>query len=272
MTTFLFWNLGRRALGNVLANIAQHNDVHVILLVECQETPTQILLALNRGEDQAYHYCPGNGGCDRVEVFTRFPGQFIKTVAEAARSSIRHLVLPGLTDILVAVAHLPSKYHSDPDSQIGHCLDLTQQINAAEHDIGHRRTILVGDLNANPFEPGVMSAYGLHGVMCRPIAERRQRVIQGKPYAFFYNPMWSLFGDHAAGPPGTYYYDSSDFSEFFWHMFDQVLIRPELLGRFRNESLQIVTSDGHVSFLSESGRPDVTVGSDHLPLIFSLTL
>jgi hypothetical protein len=124
----------------------------------------------------------------------------------------------------------------------------------------------------NPFEPGVVSAYGLHGVMSRSTAKRQQRVIQGKPYSFFYNPMWSLFGDHAGGPPGTYYYDSSDFNELFWHMFDQVLIRPDILDRFRNESLQIVTSDGCASLLGDSGRPDGNVGSDHLPLLFSLTL
>ena len=272
MTTFLFWNLGRRALGHILVNLALRNDVDVILLVECQETAAEILLALNGSDEPEYYYAPGNDGCNHVEVFTRFSGQFTKTVAEAARSSIRHLVLPGLTDILVAVAHLPSKYHSDPNSQIGHCTELAQLITEAERDVGHRRTILVGDLNVNPFEPGVVLASGLHGVMSRSTAERQQRVIQGKPYPFFYNPMWGLFGDRTAGPPGTYYYDSSDFNEFFWHMFDQVLIRPDLLDRFRNESLQILTSDGQVSLLGESGRPNGKVGSDHLPILFTLTL
>lgn len=272
MTTFLFWNLGRRALGNTLANLALENDVDVILLVECQEAPTEILLSLNQGEDPEYHYAPSYGGCDRIQVFTRFPGDFMRPVAEAPRSSVRRLALPGLTEILVAVAHLPSKRDSDPDSQIGDCIELANQVRMAEDDIGHARTVLVGDLNVNPFEAGMLLANSLHSVMCRSIAQRRQRVIQGTPHPFFYNPMWSLFGDFSPGPPGTYYYGSSRQSEVFWYMFDQVLIRPDLLDRFRNESLHIITSIGHLSLLSRSGQPNDKVGSDHLPLVFSLAL
>lgn len=272
MITFLFWNLGRYVLGNLLASIAQHNGADVILLTECQETATDILLALNRGDVSEYYYAPGYGGCERIQVFTRFPDHFIPPVAEAPRSSIRRLALPGLTEILVAVAHLPSKRDSDPDSQIGDCIELAKQIRMTEDDSGHARTVLVGDLNVNPFETGMLLANGLHSVMCRSIAQKRHRSIRGQPYPFFYNPMWSLFGDFSPGPPGTYYYGASRQSEFFWYMFDQVLIRPDLLDRFRNESLQIVTSVGHLSLLSRSGQPDTKVGSDHLPLVFSLAL
>jgi hypothetical protein len=49
-----------------------------------------------------------------------------------------------------------------------------------------------------------------------------------------------------------------------------VLLRPDLLPYFDNESLEILTSDGEQSLLSANGLPDTSVASDHLPLVFGL--
>lgn len=124
----------------------------------------------------------------------------------------------------------------------------------------------------NPFEAGVVSAAGLHGVMSRRIAQRGARVIQKRKWPFFYNPMWSLLGDESPGPPGTYYYTRPEHKVFFWNMFDQVLIRPDLLHLFNSEDLEILQSDGDISFLSSRGLPDRNVASDHLPIFFKLDL
>ena len=40
----------------------------------------------------------------------------------------------------------------------------------AETKAGHTRTILVGDLNVNPFEVAVVGAHGLHAVMAKQVA------------------------------------------------------------------------------------------------------
>ncbi|HGJ66428.1 TPA: hypothetical protein ENS27_13780, partial [bacterium] len=71
---------------------------------------------------------------------------------------------------------------------------------------------------------------------------------------------------------GTYYYPNAEHESLFWYMFDQVLIRPELLGRFKNEDLSILTSDNEISFLNENGTPDKSIASDHLPLLLKLDL
>jgi hypothetical protein len=84
--------------------------------------------------------------------------------------------------------------------------------------------------------------------------------------------MWGLFGDRTDSPPGTYYYASSEQRVFFWTMFDQVLIRPDLLPRFDPKDLEILHSDGTASFLTTDGTPDATTASDHLPLLFRLSL
>jgi hypothetical protein len=108
--------------------------------------------------------------------------------------------------------------------------------------------------------------------MTRQLATEPGRRIESVRYPFFYNPMWSLFGDGSPGPPGTYYYRSSEQIAYFWHIFDQVLLRPALLSFFRNERLKILSGDGTVSFLGERGVPDRKSASDHLPILFELDL
>ncbi len=272
MTSFLFWNLNRKPLQDMVASLALHYEVDVLMLVECSIEPGVLLRTLNRDDGADYSYALGVSR-GKAEIYTRFPCEFLRPKQDQDRLTIRHLRLPGRSDILLAVTHYPSKMHWSDADQASQCGPLlAQPIQLAEDDVGHRRTLLVGDLNMNPFEHGMVEASGLHAVMTRRIAERRARIVQGREYPFFYNPMWGLFGDASPGPPGTYYNRRPKPREYFWHMFDQVLIRPDLLPLFRNEDLEIVTSDGSTSLLTRNQLPDGTVASDHLPLFFRLAL
>lgn len=94
----------------------------------------------------------------------------------------------------------------------------------------------------------------------------------GREYPFFYNPMWNHFGDANESPPGTYYYAGSRHKEFFWQMFDQVLLRPDLIELFELGALKILDKDGTSSLLTEHGLPNNNVISDHLPILFKLNL
>jgi hypothetical protein len=62
-------------------------------------------------------------------------------------------------------------------------------IRRVEETLVNPRTVLVGDFNMNPFDPGMMGAQGLHGVMTKRVAGRVARQVDGRPYPFFYNPM-----------------------------------------------------------------------------------
>ena len=255
----------------IVANLALRYEVDVLMLVECSIEPSVLLTTLNRHRRSEYHYAPGRV-CKKIEIFTRYPRQFIEPIYEEDRLTIRNLKLPGAIDLLLAVTHFPSKLYWNDASQTTESIELANSIRLAEKQVGHFRTVLVGDLNMNPFEDGVVSANGLHGVMSRNIAEKGTRVVQAKEYPFFYNPMWSLFGDATPGPPGTYYYGRSEHKVFFWNIFDQVLIRPDILPLFSNEDMEIVTSDGDTSFLSSQGVPDANIASDHLPIFFRIGL
>jgi hypothetical protein len=272
MTTFLFWNLKRRRLESMVANLAHLHEVDLILLAECKVDLPMLLRRLNTNGSPGYHYVMP-GICQKIEIVATFPQRLLPIVFENDRLAVRRLILPGKLDVLLAYTHFVSKAAKwDETSQALECCNLADGIEQAETQVRHRRTILVGDLNMNPFEDGVVSARALHGVMCRRIAQEGSRKVQGREYTYFYNPMWGLLGDASPGPPGTHYHRPPVHKTYFWNMFDQVLIRPDLVDRFDNEDLQILESDGNTSLLTANGLPDVRVASDHLPLLFKLNL
>lgn len=270
MLSFLFWNLNKKPLQAIIVNMARQHKVDVLMLAECSIAPDTLLRMLEQSAESKYHHAPSY--CEKVQIFTRFDNNFIRSVSESDRHTIRRLNLPGRIEILLAATHFQSKLRWRDDSQAFECMELANSIRFEEKKVGHARTVLVGDFNMNPFEGGVVSSNGLNAVMSRAIAGRKARVVQAKGWPFFYNPMWSLFGDASPGPPGTYYYSGSEHKTYFWNMFDQVLIRPDLLDRFNNQDLKIVESDGRKSFLSANGLPAGNIASDHLPIVFKLKL
>jgi endonuclease/exonuclease/phosphatase family metal-dependent hydrolase len=282
MPTFLFWNLRARGaretrpLREVIAQLAHDYRIDVLAFAECEIPPATLLRDLNENQGiAAYFYSPSTV-CKKIELFTRFLPDFAPPIAdfETERLTVRHLALPGLRSILLAVVHGRSKYMlSVADiNQANQAREVARRIQAAERAVGHNRTVLVGDLNMNPFEAGVVDATGLHAVMTRQLASQaiggaRERMPR------FYNPMWGHYGDRAPGPPGTYYYKGGDDDfAYHWHLFDQVLIRPDLLSAFSNESLHIVDTVRNTSLVSAQGIPKKSDYSDHLPILFDLDL
>jgi len=173
---------------------------------------------------------------------------------------------PGEDELLIAAAHLPSKQDYSDESQVFEAVHFARQIEDAEKHCGHQRTVVIGDLNMNPFEAGMVAASGgLHAVGSRRVAERERRTVHARPYQFFYNPMWAHFGDRGE-TAGTYYYESGEPLCYFWNMFDQVLLRPALLDGFTHEQVRIVTRVGKSSLVRD-GCPDKEMWSDHLPVV-----
>jgi hypothetical protein len=174
------------------------------------------------------------------------------------------------------MAHLASPIHKELKDRNDRCIGFAQAIREAERVRGNDRTVAVGDLNLNPFDDGLLGVRGLSALgdrrTVRRKSPRRFGRVQVQEFPLYYNPMWSHFGD-AVPPAGTYYYDqSSPEVDPLWNIFDQVLLRPALLDRFRTKALKVLTTDGVVSFVWEDGRPNGDVYSDHLPVCFQLDL
>jgi len=269
MLTFLFWNLGGRKRLDILANLVQRHAVDILLLAECNIPAGKVLERLNPKKNQFY-FVPS--GCQKITIFTRFAADFFPQQGGGDDFTFRRLTLPNRSpELLVGIVHFPSKLRQKQEDQIGYAVGFSRVLNNMEETVGHQRTILVGDMNMNPYEDAVVMATGLHAVMTRKLAERPVRKVKFPSNPYFYNPMWSHFGDGKPTPPGTFFYSTPKQRADFWNIYDQVLLRQELLPYFRNEDLRILHSDGSTSFMKDD-VPDDSVASDHLPILFCLNL
>lgn len=269
MLTFLFWNTGRRPLEQRIASLVAHHSVDVLMLCEDALSEPALLTELENRTGASF-YRPWSES-EFVTIYTRLPERTIREVHcnPLGRLTVSRLVLR-TTDILLAAVHFQSKLHYTDDDQAAECHSIRESVTRAESEFGHRRTVLVGDLNMNPFEKAVVSSHGLHAVMTKDTASGMTRTVAGSEYPFFYNPMWGCLGDQTVGPPGTYYRRTGAPICYFWNTFDQVLVRPDLLEWFAGVS--VLDSDGSSSLLSAHGRPDKMNGSDHLPILFKMKI
>jgi len=215
MAALLFWNVGRSDVGSAVAELCAEHDVDVLILAEAAMAMVEVLHELNRGSGAPFwEFRPVDS---RVRLFTRYPSSCLQPVFDDGQVSIRNLRPPIGAEVLIVAAHLPSKLHSDDRDQYYRIRRLREDLEAAEVRVGHRNSIVIGDLNVNPFEDAMIAADGLHGVMDKEVARRAPRAVNGRSWDFLYNPMWSRLGDESKGPPGTFYYARGDLVSYFWN-------------------------------------------------------
>ncbi len=89
---------------------------------------------------------------------------------------------------------------------------------------------------------------------------------------FFFNPMWSHFRDGRHQPGGSYYYASGKDVVQYWHVFDQVVVRPDLMCALDCSSVRFPTEAGGFRLIDSRNRPNKKTCSDHLPLVFEVNI
>jgi exonuclease III len=268
----VFWNLNKKPLLNEIQSLCQEYNVDLLILAENEIPISELLKKVNENSSLTYvhvkEYIKNN---TLFTIITRFKSRSIRPILDENRASIKLIKHPLGIELILVCVHLPSKLHSSDVDQAAVSTRLGAMINKIEEKYDNKNTIVIGDFNMNPFETGLASCDAFHGIMDRSIALKGNRTVQGKKRHFFYNPMWSRLGDNSPGPPGTYYYSNSGFVNYFWHTFDQVLLRPDLLDYFDDENLEIISHIGNISLLSENTGISHNY-SDHLPIYLKLNL
>jgi exonuclease III len=264
----LFWNVQKKDVPSEFSAFCQAREIDIVLLAE----PGPHAKAL--GESLS---APGVGGylrlsptTERFEVFSRLSYSQLRPKHDDGRFSIWRLHPATGADFTVVVVHLPSKLHARNDlDQHESAQKVIQELQRVELEVGDQSSLIIGDFNMHPFDDGMVAANAFHGVMDRQIAFEKSRKVQGQSYDYFYNPMWSRMGDASKGPPGTHSYRDSGIRAFFWHTFDQVLIRPSLLNRVPDQNVEVISALGTLSLLNNSGK--IAPTSDHLPLMVEVS-
>ncbi len=273
MVTIAFWNVGKKVLVLPhLACLAVAKAVDVFLLAECPKDLTPALATLNQLGGGAWRE-ETNGG-PKVRALTRlgdgdFAHRFTGIAGDVAVWTVKAPKLAPVSEALLAGVHLLSKFGGASDADQGVVAnDVIETINDAEDDRKHRNTAVVGDFNMYPYDEGMTSVTGFHGLMTKRLAAQPDRTYRRVSRRRFYNPMWGLMGDRTPGPPGTFRWESSVPHNPHWGVLDQVLLRTSLVDRL--EGLEVLGSDGSHDLLGADGFPDRDNFSDHLPVMFRL--
>lgn len=277
---FLFWNIRGRdikedgvPLLRALSNIIKEESIDVLALAEYDEYTKmleEVLLdskllspvnsPINIREAVQLYYNPvtvevkiaqNNTYSTPIKIINRFNGTFINGF----------------------FCHFPSKLRRTPSDQRDHANNYIEEVEYYEKIIGSDKTFICGDFNMSPYEEGMVNSKCFHSIMDAGVVRRYPtRNVDKKSYATFYNPMWGLFGDLGkCDVAGTYYYNQYGTNEYFWYIFDQVIIRPSLLDDFDNTKLRILTKGKTYDLLVNNGSIDLKY-SDHLPISFTINL
>ena len=290
----LFWNFrcGKPAdVSEALAALARLAAIREVDLLVLADTavgkprkpldPGRVLEALNaagnhfeKTEDPSFPDHPG------AQLYTQFPSDTLAPFRADGRLDVRRYRWKDREEILLAVIHFFDRRNYDPQDQDNLAAVVNTTLDDAEIEAGHTRTVVFGDFNMNPYDRGMTNFSGFGAMMTRELAVRHtdSKARPGHGPKRFYNPAWTRLGRALPCPPGTHYWGNvSKPSNVFWHLLDQVLVRPGLFPTFQDDTFQIITSmpgiDGEeIPLIANTGMHWKLRYSDHLPILFRLDL
>ena len=258
----LFWNTYRNTdINKILCDLIDENSVDIVVLAEYQSDYDELMeTLLNKGIMMKKYMTSGS---DKIKMFGK-----IKDVIPQSQEKTYSIQIIKKKYILCGIHLLSKLYGGNQGKRTISVSAFLNDLEELENRKDIKSTIIVGDMNENPYEECCLDARYFHGIPSSLDTLREDRTIQGEKFKMFYNPMWNLFGDFNE-PPGSYYYSGNNTSNSMWHIFDQVMIRPSLIDDFNNESLCIICKTKNISLLDEKGHPNKKI-SDHLPIFFEI--
>jgi endonuclease/exonuclease/phosphatase family metal-dependent hydrolase len=303
--TLLFWNIHKRPEAfESIARLADNLMAQVLMVAEMplpgepglDNSPTLVLLdALNRSPrlrglaEFSLVSEPADGqrrgaGADAVQVYSQWPARSWERKTTDSRYTIWKVSLRRYREFHVAAVHFTSSQNDYGDGQRECAIALRHDLEGCEQALFRRNgpeqgqpplSIVMGDLNASPWDPGVVGVYGLNATPLRATAASTDRIHQGRHYPYLFNPMWRFLRSEY---PGTYYGKEDAPVRFDWYLLDQILVRPSVLTLFdrdndpEGDDVRILIHDGERDLVDGPLRKPIAGISDHLPIMFRFRL
>lgn len=266
---FLFWNIQKKdSFFETIADICVEHSIDVLGLAEFPKDKANDLISAFKfkGLDISFvenvKYKVAVFHRIGANIYNKFEGEFVCAL-EAMINGIPYSIV---------FCHLHSKNMASDDDTTNRARFFCEDLVDYENNIvSHCRTIVAGDFNMNPYDSGMISASAFNAMNSISVSKRGERQLMGKSFRFFYNPTWNLHGDKGKETPAaSYYYDKADFDQYYWHMLDQVIIRPEVIPHFIFDDFRILYKGANYNLVLDDNRINETEYSDHLPISFTI--
>lgn len=265
MYRIVFWNVNRKDLRGHVCSIGATSKADAIVLNENSVPRGDTLVALKKHVSADFFY-PNAISDERFHCFCRTRSMDLSELHSGNRVSVRRMKL-GSRRALLGLFHGVDIRNNDASQRQAFAHLVADDLRMVIDSEDTNNLVILGDFNMNPYESGMGLASGFNAMMTRSCTVRGARTYNGHPYDFYYNPMWSLFGDNTAGPAGTVH-DTSNQGPYGWSMLDQVLLHQSMIDSFHR--VQILTHAGTTALTKQNGRPDAAGASDHLPILVDL--
>ncbi len=256
---FLFWNIHHQ-YANLVRSL-EYSELNQIDVVALCEMPDIIPNTNIHGYSQIEHI---DSACNDI-------GIFIRTLVNGEKNYFRekpHFCLLRLNQFSInfLVMHLNSGLYNSRDGRVLDISIARSDIERIEKKYGDKRTLIVGDMNIGLFDEEMLSFNGFNACFFKSELKKQTRTLHGEKRDLLYNPMLQVYKDsrEQSVPKGTYYYNQPP----YWFCFDHILMKPELVPYFTDNSLTILGKLGDYPLITNN-KPIKTV-SDHMPVQFEL--
>jgi hypothetical protein len=281
--TVLFWNVrgvhaqtwaGRNPLlRNSISRLAASRQIDILVIAEYAFADADLLQSLNNAGVGRYYAVPTSNA--RLRLFSRLANGRWKDrfTSQVSNRMTAHTLRVGNSRGIILVGFHGHDRMSVPieADRASFAQDIASDIRLIEKDVGHRRTLVVGDFNMTPYEQGMVATKGMHALMSKSLTHTVDNLESRFGYPCFYNPMWSHLGDQPDRSHGSFFFsNAASATNTFWMLLDQVIVRCELMDSISR--LTILNHDGTDSLVTNKGRPRKATYSDHLPLFFQIDI
>lgn len=262
--SILFWNLHKN--DETYPLIGQAIEEYGVDICVFAEAPCNIEFHLEDYLPEGFKMHPL--GYDNPKIkYAHSPRISLSTLGEdpTRRGSIIKIQINNVHLLNLVGCHLVDSSHNDPPKKLVLAVKFAEYIAKIETETCCYKTIVIGDFNMNPFEPGMVQPEAFNAVMNKQDARPEGCKDQFVMYQYFYNPMWYYLG-HPELINGTFYR-----APYYWNVYDQVLVRPELIDGISHEDIKIMTKIKDRSLLTKYGHIDNAI-SDHLPILIKIKI
>lgn len=269
----LFWNINKKyTFIKTIAEIVREEDIDIVAFAEFPEGYVAAFEhELTNVHPSVKHLVPVTPG--KVELFYKDATVDITPSYNGRRITVDkvHSKLDN-EDYYFVFCHLKDALMTDKNQLPGYARHTVKEITGFENDVRSKRTIVCGDFNMDPYEQAMLEHDGFNAMQTSSIAMKRRRNVEDDSFEMFYNPMWGLYGDlHGQDVSGTYYYAPGQPIQQYWHIIDQVIMRPDVIPVFDKSQLKIVAKGCNYNLLNRNDSIS-TQYSDHLPIKFNLNI